>query len=669
MSLETQNRKDDNNENIKEDLENSESKLDFEELPEDPRSSFFHPEKEDKKMKGADPPDTSRVFPKLSQDIVRKRAKKDDKKDFLTRLVKPSQNRLTNAMKSLVAKKIVEREEYEIVFSLSRTVKMFIYHTLFYFIGIFATLLILIIEGYQFTKNLGFIGMHLRFIIMQYSTQVMFIGFIVLVAVLPMKSISQFESYFFIMLMVLRSFIVAVRYGFISNSRYKLYKSPVKLFWITSDFLLLGWLKMSPKIIHEQIDAAKYRLQIQKREWKFTFITPLATDIHQRLMINAKDSKDAFEKIDKEFASKMITADIFPKSGAKTTSLVAHAFAKMPEENKDYALRDTDEENVEITQSYEAEAILREMCLLESHAHSTPIYSLIIIIARIAIQIISQFYHNGKSFSVYWYEYLLTSWLIVDIVIIYGSNLLFIIAGIIDFKRKLFFMKILQSMISIQKSKDFQYSTYFPTLNILNKENLKSWLKLRSASLDLGKKFTYRIFLYCSIYLSVYLTYLIFLLMIVFRIIKADLAIAAYLAGTFDIIVILTILFQMLRMGAQVNDYYDIHKGELITIKKLLFDARDNPEIYVNLGSSADHSDQLLGKMIRTIPRSSTSTSKYIDDCIMFIEIAIQELEYEKATKPLKLMGLTCSNELLTSVYTGIASISFALIQYIYSRY
>lgn len=50
--------------------------------------------------------------------------------------------------------------------------------------------------------------------------------------------------------------------------------------------------------------------------------------------------------------------------------------------------------------------------------------------------------------------------------IIWGYNIRFIYVGVTDFRRKLFFMKILKSMISVDKDKDFIFSTYFPTLNI-----------------------------------------------------------------------------------------------------------------------------------------------------------------------------------------------------------
>mmetsp|Transcript_8634 Transcript_8634/g.7652 ORF Transcript_8634/g.7652 Transcript_8634/m.7652 type:complete len:85 (+) Transcript_8634:213-467(+) len=82
------------------------------------------------------------------------------------------------------------------------------------------------------------------------------------------------------------------------------------------------------------------------------------------------------------------------------------------------------------------------------------------------------------------------------ICLIYGVNLTFMYAGIIDFRRKLFYMKILQSMISPDKDKQFVFSTYFPTLNICSIRNLNSWISLRDASLDLGQKYTVRIFVY-----------------------------------------------------------------------------------------------------------------------------------------------------------------------------
>ena len=139
--------------------------------------------------------------------------------------------------------------------------------------------------------------------------------------------------------------------------------------------------------------------------------------------------------------------------------------------------------------------------------------------------------------------------------------------GITDYKRKLFYMKILNSMISFDKDQKFTFSTYFPTINIAYAKNINSWMSLRNAWLDLGSKYTLRISSYWSVFLAFYTAFLIFTSLSLFGILDIELPIILYVAGYYDIIVILGILFIMLQTGAYINDYYDIHKGMLLQYK------------------------------------------------------------------------------------------------------
>ena len=116
--------------------------------------------------------------------------------------------------------------------------------------------------------------------------------------------------------------------------------------------------------------------------------------------------------------------------------------------------------------TYKGDTILREMCLLESALLKKPYLVAFLIFLRISFQLVAQFYTTNFTLNLYWHEWLMTTMYITIVILIYGVNFTFIFAGLTDFNRKLFFMKILQSMISIEKDQDFMFSTYFPTLSI-----------------------------------------------------------------------------------------------------------------------------------------------------------------------------------------------------------
>ena len=118
-----------------------------------------------------------------------------------------------------------------------------------------------------------------------------------------------------------------------------------------------------------------------------------------------------------------------------------------------------------------------------------------------------------------------------------------------------------------------------------------------------------------------------------------------------------------------MNEYYDIHKGELIKIKKVITDAKDNYKSHMKRKDFQYHSTKVYSEMLNSISKHNPNIPEVIDESIAQIDLVIQDLDYDKETKPLKLMGVTCSNELMVSIYTGAASLAFAISQILWSQY
>ncbi|CAI2386921.1 unnamed protein product [Moneuplotes crassus] len=595
---------------------------------------------------------------------------------------KESENKSKQVFKKLDVKQIAENKECNIEFSFLRAAKIMIYHLLFFSIGIFGALIIMLIEGYQFTRNLGFIGMNWRIVLPQYVVQILCVGFISIVACFPTKGLTYYEIGFLVYIVTARSFVIAVRYGFMSRARYKLYKSKTNFSWISQDLLLFGWLKMSPSSLREQVNATKHRIKILDEEWNFNFVESLPLDLHLKLCnldyyldegFNEKDYKCKIKSAIKVHQMRKSKKSSFVGENLdmihrvfKQSSADGNRQTDKFDFEKEF-LSSIDEENTpSCNPSYKAQSVLREMLMLDSVHHGVPRYALCVVIIRILLQVVCQYFENNRSFVFHWYEYLITIWYLGTLLYIYKANLIFVIAGLVDFKRKLFLMKVLKSLISIDKDKNFILSSYFPTINLCCHKNLKSWMILREACLDVGKKYTYRIFLYCSVFLAFNLAFLGFLLMRVFGVFSYSLPIAVSVTGTYDVLFILCVLFKMLRTGAQVNACFDSHKGELIKIKKLLYEVKSDLNTYLRKDFSKCESRQLLSKMLRTCG-DVYKNDRFVEKALDQIDMVIQDLEYQKETQPLKLLGFTASNELLTSVYTGLASLSFAIIQFFLS--
>ena len=218
---------------------------------------------------------------------------------------------------------------------------------------------------------------------------------------------------------------------------------------------------MGPKSLKEQIKASKQRLQIHDDEWKFSFIENLPADLHQRLTKNREDQGNKFDpkifRQNTKISSKSIASMDFSKNDRNARKV------KGEEEKRNYT--EDEEMRGDKYKVYQVESVLKEITLLEATHSGNSSYAIWIIITRCVLQLIYQFHTGGDTFNLPWYEYILTFWNLLAIFVVYGTNLIFIYAGLIDFKRKLFFMKILQSIISPNKERNFAFSNYFPTIN------------------------------------------------------------------------------------------------------------------------------------------------------------------------------------------------------------
>ena len=181
-----------------------------------------------------------------------------------------------------MAKKIVEKEEYDIKFDFGRAFKIFIYNLLFFLFGHLFVCIALIFEKVSFMKNLGYIWGHTRFLVIQSILTYSFIGFMILSYTYPLRAITYGERTFLIITILARCFIIAVRYGFMSKLRYKLLHSKANISWISADFLVIGWLKLSPISLKEEIRATKHRLQIPDDNFMFNFTQNLPPELSEK---------------------------------------------------------------------------------------------------------------------------------------------------------------------------------------------------------------------------------------------------------------------------------------------------------------------------------------------------------------------------------------------------
>ena len=175
---------------------------------------------------------------------------------------------LTKLVKQHLIKEYIETSEYEIRFRILRFIKMFVTTLSFFFFGILTTLGIIVVDGYGFAWNQFFIGStDLLFITMNYldniSTALIFITYFWLSPV----HVQMIDLTLPLISIISRSFIIALRYGMISDARWEILQKRNQAKWVKSDFIRESWEHLQLSTWIREIKAAKYRLQIEDEDF------------------------------------------------------------------------------------------------------------------------------------------------------------------------------------------------------------------------------------------------------------------------------------------------------------------------------------------------------------------------------------------------------------------
>ena len=107
----------------------------------------------------------------------------------------------------------------------------------------------------------------------------------------------------------------------------------------------------------------------------------------------------------------------------------------------------------------------------------------------------------------------------------------------------------------------------FPTINICCDTSLRTWILMRTAALDLGRKYLVRIFLYASFFLGLYTFYLAVFLLNFFGFLGYNFPMILNAYAIFDISIVLGVIFLMFVQGAFVNYQFQQDIGHMKDLK------------------------------------------------------------------------------------------------------
>lgn len=244
--------------------------------------------------------------------------------------------------------------------------------------------------------------------------------------------------------------------------------------------------------------------------------------------------------------------------------------------------------------------------------------------------IIFQFGTEALNFSVY--EIIYTTYSLLMCWLVSTRFLTYIIVGVVDVKRKMFLMEQCSAFITSRESNNSFLEYYkIPRFDMSDVKTIDSWYTMRTAFIDLGRRYTYRIFIYTSLILPLCVFTIVILILQLF--IKVEIInVSALTAVIFLSFSCSLYIVYMLVIGSKVNDMFQRHRDLIVTCSNDALHLRKledviEPEVFQALDLVGDKLDQ------------------------------------DERQRPLKILGMKADKILLSKLYALIASGFVSLIQ------
>ena len=216
--------------------------------------------------------------------------------------------------------------------------------------------------------------------------------------------------------------------------------------------------------------------------------------------------------------------------------------------------------------------------------------------------------------------------------------LLYIQAGVEDFKRKILLMAQCTGLISrVDRKLLLVGKDCSPKLDINDPRTIMNWYYMRRTFLDFGKRYTLRVFLYTSLILPMSVGVIVIIILQMFNVIGVS---YNYYFVPFMILIaqVITMVILMALAAVNLNEYFNVHIDVLL-----------------------DH----IGKVLRkkaAMPEKYEDPEKLIDT----LDFVISKLEEDRVLRPIKIMGIIMDVPFILKLASIAASGAFAVVQIFY---
>eukprot|EP00357_Protocruzia_adherens_P017285 CAMPEP_0115021904 /NCGR_PEP_ID=MMETSP0216-20121206/31190_1 /TAXON_ID=223996 /ORGANISM="Protocruzia adherens, Strain Boccale" /LENGTH=742 /DNA_ID=CAMNT_0002394401 /DNA_START=63 /DNA_END=2291 /DNA_ORIENTATION=+ len=563
----------------------------------------------------------------------------------------------------LKSKKFLNEERYMHTFKVGVFLRYLVAHFMFFLLGPFSLPFLLPFYGRHDMHNMGFISIN-RVAMYQYISWFTFAIPSVWWILYPDCGIFPTEIQALLVNIVFRSFVIAVRYAYATDSLLFVQKHiSMKMSDIEKDFAIVGWQKLSDRAIEKELEISMLRQKIDQDFFNLQFAEPIEDTKFSQLLLSDFTNRDEFKKC-YDTTAKIVAPH---KRGE---NLLANNSRRRPENRANQVDMKVAAGQVcknLMWPTVKGKNFAREMIAISRDVDSSEFK--VFSIYMIVILMIPTFFRLGAGtapFGDHIYEWPIFVCIFISSYLYNRMNLFFINLAYSDSERRLFLMRCLSGMISVHRDYTFKYLHLTPLVDIYNPACLEAWYMMRTILTDVGKRFSDKIYTYFSVLLVGYALLSIWFVLVVLGFVKLrslDVGLQAVMVG--NIIVMVFIYIAMILVnGAEINEHFKTHRDLLMknkthyTTVALCKEELDNSIRYVNpmlslaaqkivcMGNKALDFDELLRKL------ELTTESIY------------EKLVNDEIKNPYKLVGVKVDWPLIGQLATLIASLVGFIIQY-----
>ncbi|EGR32893.1 hypothetical protein IMG5_067760, partial [Ichthyophthirius multifiliis] len=519
--------------------------------------------------------------------------------------------------------------DHQVTFNLGIFLEFFWYHILFYvFLGPLVNLIYL--KRLNLMGNLGFFGNSFDF----YFQTFFYINNMVNISLYFLttnQNVYFLEILFTIFIIILRCYIIAAKYATLHEDKIQLYKNYyIERQYRILDFYLKNWAQQNYQTIYRETYNSIQRGEIDQALFYISFFVDpnnqIQTEIEQMNNELSKQHKYTSSKFQSNSYNQVQNGKMFYGYG-----IIGY-----------------------IIQQYKKTQI---------YSKSIPYLCIILALVRSSIPIAFRYLYQ-KNINLCNYEVIQLAMLFFNTFLGYSISFVFLFNFIRDLKLKLFCQLQCQLMLQVKKEHKAEKKC-LPTIDITNPYSLKSWSILRRILLDYGKSY----FLRLQSYLSFYLFYILFNLILVFLWVTNlyQLNLIYPFICFYELTVTFSILLYMLFLGALINEKFekfDIILGDHQIIFK---DILRMEEIYSDNENQGKISNFVFKKSIFKIKQYVNDNNilfkEHLNSLLDGIESCKLELQQDSINQPLTFFGIKITLPLFQSIVAGLTTAFVALAQ------